>query len=121
MSTVAVLGASSKSSRYSNKVVRMLQEEGHQVIPINPGEEEILGQKVYPDLNSIQGRQIDTLTIYLSPEKLAPLMDDIVRLDPGRVIMNPGTENDYIIAGLESRGVKVVTLCTLVMLRTDQF
>ncbi len=121
MSTVAVLGASPKNTRHSNQAVQMLLDHGHEVIPVNPLEKEICGQKVYPDLRTIRDLQIDTLTVYLSPERLAPLTYDIVKLEPARIIMNPGTEDAAIIQDFKRWGLVVVTACTLEMLRTGQF
>ena len=51
--TVAVVGASADESRASNEVARYLKEHGYRVIPVNPREREVLGERCYPDLCSI--------------------------------------------------------------------
>jgi uncharacterized protein len=50
---VAVVGASPKADRYSNRAVRMLAEHGHTVFPINPNEESIESIPVVPDLGRL--------------------------------------------------------------------
>ncbi|MBU1109044.1 MAG: CoA-binding protein [Candidatus Riflebacteria bacterium] len=117
---VVVLGASANPDRYSNKAVLMLLEYGHEVIPVHPMATEIEGLKVVAKLSQVTGK-IDTLTLYLSPESLTPMQADIIALNPGRVIFNPGTENKPLMQELRQHGLKVVEACTLVLLRTGQF
>src|SRR5271169_7198763 len=92
MENVAVVGASPKVERYSNKAMRMLEEGGHNPIPVAPAREEILGRKVYPSLVAVPDR-IDTVTMYIRPSRQSSVIDDIVRVKPYRIIFNPGTEN----------------------------
>jgi predicted CoA-binding protein len=117
---VAVLGASHKPERYSNKAVRMLVEYGHEVIPVTPGRKVIEDLPVSPDLGSIEG-PVDTLTLYVGPERSAQLQDAILALKPGRVILNPGTESPDLEQALTEAGIPWQHACTLVMLRTGQF
>lgn len=117
---VVVLGASTNPDRYSNKCVKMLLEFGHEVVPVHPVAPEIEGLKVVPKLNQVTGK-VDTLTLYLSPDTLTPMQADIINLNPGRIIFNPGTENPPLMQELRQHGLKVVEACTLVLLRTSQF
>jgi predicted CoA-binding protein len=117
---VAVLGASPKPERYSHQAVALLQAKGHTVFPVNPGSAEILGLKVYARLADIPAT-LDTVTVYLSPERTAALADEIAAARPGRVIFNPGAENPELAAALREHGIEVVEACTLVLLRTEQF
>ena len=117
---VAVLGASHKPERYSNKAVRMLKEYGHDVVPVTPGRAVIEDLPVAPDLGSIEG-PVDTLTLYVGPERSAQLQGDILALRPGRVILNPGTESAALEQALDQAGIPWEHACTLVMLRSGQF
>lgn len=117
---VVVLGASNNPERYSNKAVRMLREHGHAVVPVHPVATEIEGLPVVPRLDQVTGK-VDTLTLYVSPDTLTPMQADIISLNPGRVIFNPGTENPQLMQELRQHGLKVVEACTLVLLRTGQF
>ncbi|MGE4441500.1 MAG: CoA-binding protein [Desulfomicrobium sp.] len=118
--TVAVLGASHKPERYSNQAVRMLKEYGHEVIPVTPGRTVIEDLPVAADLGCIE-RKVDTLTLYVGPERSAQLQDAILALKPGRVILNPGTESPALEQALTEAGIPWEHACTLVMLRTGQF
>ncbi len=120
MEKVAVIGASSKTDRYSNMAISLLKEFGHTVYPINPVEKTILGLKVYKNLDEIRS-SIDTLSIYLNPATLEKELDSIIRLKPKRVIFNPGTESDKLINALDKQGIATVRGCTLVMLKSGQF
>ena len=117
---VAVLGASHKPERYSNQAVRMLKEYGHEVVPVTPGRAVIEDLHVVPDLGGIEGA-IDTLTLYVGPERSAQLQDSILALRPGRVILNPGTESPALEQALTEAGIPWQHACTLVLLRTGQF
>ena len=120
MEKVVVLGASDKPDRYSNMAVKLLMEKGHEVYPVNHIKESILGLKTYKSLADIEG-DIDTLTLYVNPRHLESEVDNIIKLSPGRVIFNPGTESQSAISALETNGIKVIRGCTLVMLKTGQY
>ena len=118
--TVAVLGASNNPERYSNMAVRRLREAGHHVIPVNPAFPAIEGLPVERSLGEIK-EPVDTLTLYVGPQRLAALTDEILRLAPERVIFNPGTESPELAAALDRAGITHLEACTLVMLQTGQF
>jgi uncharacterized protein len=118
--TVAVLGASANPDRYSNIAVRRLREAGHHVIPVNPALEQIEGLPVAKALGDI-AEPIDTLTLYVGPQRLAPLTDEILRLGPQRVIFNPGTESADLATALDRAKIPHLEACTLVLLQTGQF
>jgi predicted CoA-binding protein len=118
--TVVVLGASPKPERYSNQAVRALVEHGHRVIPVHPLLKKIAGVVAVPALSGVKD-PVDTLTLYVGPERGKELLQDMINLGPDRVIMNPGTESDEIEEELNAKGIAVLRACTLVMLRTGQF
>jgi len=64
---------------------------------------------------------VHTLTLYIGPERSRALIEDIVTLNPGRVILNPGTECDELEKVLGANGIAMVRGCTLVMLRSGRF
>jgi uncharacterized protein len=120
MGIVAVVGASEKPERYSNRALRMLLSHGHTAIPVSRLGREILGLTGYASLRAIPG-PLDTVTVYLSPEKQTPVIQDILAVVPRRVIFNPGAENPQAADTLARRGIMVVEACTLVLLTTGQF
>jgi predicted CoA-binding protein len=117
---VAVLGASPKPARYANQCIRLLKQHGYRVTPLHPNFETIEELPVTHSLGAI-GDPVDTLTLYVGAKGLEPMIDDIVRLAPGRVIFNPGTESTDLQQRLDQHGIEWLEACTLVMLKTDQF
>lgn len=118
--TVAVLGASHKPERYSNKVIRVLARYGYDVIPVNPAGGTICDRPVMKHLDEIE-LPVDTLTIYVNARLSSGLREAILRLRPGRVIFNPGTENPELEKTLAGAGIKSVHACTIILLETGQF
>ena len=119
-SRVVVLGASNKAHRYAYKALKMLQEYGHQVIPVHPKLETIDGLVVKHELKHID-HEVDTLTLYIGPQRITPLIEDIVQLSPSRVILNPGTESEELELALMHNDIPFVKDCTLLMLEHGRF
>lgn len=117
---VAILGASDKPDRYSNKAQRLLVQHGHTVVPVHPALKQIEGVDVVPSLDAIQ-EPVDTLTMYVGPAISTGVADKIVALKPGRVIFNPGTENPELQTKLDGSGIPWEEACTLVLLNTGQY
>jgi uncharacterized protein len=117
---VAVIGASNKPERYSYLAVKNLIEKGHKVFPIHPALDEVLGIKVYPSVKDIK-ESIDTITLYISPEASNSITEDIIKINPKRIIFNPGAENRSLLETAKNNGIDVIEACTLVMLKTGSF
>lgn len=117
---VAVLGASPKVERYSNRAIKMLLMKGFRVAPIHPHAKQIEGLPVYQNLDSIPDK-IDTITLYVAGEHLSKLSDEILKAAPRRVIFNPGTENEQLAELLSNNKIEAKNACTLVLLSTGQF
>ena len=118
--TVVVLGASDSLERYSNRAIRLLKSEGYRTIPVHPSLKDIEGLTVIHGLPEIR-EKVDTLTVYLGPDKCVHLVDDIIAMKPGRVILNPGTESETIEDRLLDAEIPIIHACTLVMLGTGRF
>lgn len=117
---VAVLGASIKPERYSNQAVCLLLEHGYRVTPVHPKLEQVEGLQVAHALGEITD-PVDTLSLYVGPERIGPMIEDIVKLKPGRVICNPGTESKELQDRLDAADIPWLEACTLVMLRLGVF
>lgn len=119
-SNVAVLGASTKEDRYSNKAVKMLAEHGHNPIPVHPSGREVHGRQTVKSLGDI-AEKVDTLSMYIGPAISSGAYESIKLLAPRRVVFNPGSENEELSAKLAADGIEVVNACTLVMLQSGLF
>lgn len=114
---VAILGASPKPDRYANKVQRLLMDHGHEVFPVSPSGQEVLGVPGHEKVPT----GMDTVTLYLSPKHLHPVLDELAAAAPKRVIFNPGTESMEAKERLEGEGILCEEACTLVLLGSGQF
>ena len=117
---VAILGASDNEERYAYKAFVMLREHGHEIVPVNPSLPELEGVSVRRSLAEITGR-IDTLTVYLNPQRSRGEIPRILALRPERAILNPGAESEELRTALSEAGIPYLEACTLVLLRTGQF
>lgn len=117
--TVVILGASDKPERYSYRALKMLQDHGHDVLLVSPRLKSIEELIVYPDMKKM--KDVDTITVYVNSTISSSLKDEIIELNPKRVIFNPGSENPELMEALEKANIKVEPACTLVLLSTEQF
>ncbi len=114
-----VLGASTKSHRFSHKAVQRLVANGHEVVAFGLKEGEI--SDVTIDTELVQYEDIHTVTLYLNPTVQEAYYEYILSLQPTRVIFNPGTENPDFSKTLQEKGITCEVACTLVMLASDQY
>ena len=118
MDTV-VLGASPNSERYSNKAVKSLLKHGHKVYPVGIKKGEIEGLSILNDYPVLEN--IDTVTLYLNPEKQNEVKEYIFSLHPRRIIFNPGAENPDLEKEAVAKGIETTEACTLVLLSIGAF
>jgi uncharacterized protein len=76
--TIAVVGLSSKRYRPSHGVSEYLQRAGYRIVPVNPEETEVLGEKSYPDLESVPG-PIDIVDIFRRSEFVPDIVEAAIR------------------------------------------
>ncbi|MBP9214390.1 MAG: CoA-binding protein [Chitinophagaceae bacterium] len=114
-----VLGASDNIERYSNMAVKKLLAHQHPVVAVGRKNTVIDSVDVTKEL--VQEKDIDTVTLYLNPTNQKEYYDYILSLHPKRIIFNPGTENDELIALAKANNIQPIEACTLVMLNTGQY
>lgn len=111
--TIAVVGLSPKPERDSHEVAHYLQEAGYRIIPVNPVADQILGEKVYPDLLSIP-EKIDVVDIFRRSEHVPPIVDQAIEAGAKTVWMQLGVINEEAAAKATAAGLDVVMdRCTL--------
>ena len=77
--TIAVVGLSSDPGRASNSVSKYIQSKGYRIIPVNPNESEVLGEKAYPTLQDVP-QKIDLVNIFRRAEEAGQFVDQAIAL-----------------------------------------
>jgi predicted CoA-binding protein len=105
--TIAVVGLSPKPHRPSHQVARYLLTAGFTVIPVNPGQSEILGCTCYPNLTEIPG-PIDIVNIFRRSEHVVSIVRDAITIRAKVIWMQEGIINREAAAVAEGAGLVVV-------------
>lgn len=105
--SVAVVGLSSKWFRPSNFAAKYLIDHGYEVIPVNPGESEVLGQPCYPSLLDVPTR-VDVVDIFRRTEEVPPLVDQAIEIGARVIWMQIGVIHEEAAAKARAAGLDVV-------------
>lgn len=105
--TIASVGVSSNPMKESYSIVQYLQYQGYRVIPVNPTAEEILGEKSYPDLESVP-EKIDVVQVFRRPEDVPPVVEDAIKVGANVVWMQEGIVNEEAAQKARDAGLQVV-------------
>lgn len=105
--TIAVVGLSADPGRPSQRVARYLQQQGYRIIPVNPREKEILGEKCYPDLCSVP-EEIDVVDIFRAPKAVPRVVAQAIYVSAKAVWMQEGVVHEAAAARAGQAGMAVV-------------
>jgi len=106
-SRIAVVGLSPKPDRPSNDVAHYLMRQGYEIIPVNPGQKEILGRVCYPNLREIPG-SVDVVDIFRRPEYVLPIVEDAIEIGAKYIWMQEGIVNSEAAELAEKHNIPVV-------------
>jgi uncharacterized protein len=104
---IAVVGLSSKQFRPSYGVAEYMQKEGYRIIPVNPHETEVLGEKAYARLEDVP-EHVDIVDIFRRSEFVQPIVDDAIRLGAAAVWMQEGVVDEKSAEKARAAGLAVV-------------
>ena len=108
--TVAVVGCSAKPERASHRVAAYLQRAGYQMIPVNPGLDEVLGERCYPDLLSIPSEvDIDIVDVFRRSEAVPPIADAAITRGVRALWLQLGVSNPEAERRAEEAGLTVIS------------
>ncbi|MBW2107046.1 MAG: CoA-binding protein [Deltaproteobacteria bacterium] len=105
--TIAVVGLSPKPQRDSHQVAKYMQDHGYTIVPVNPGQKEILGQTCYRGLKAIPF-PVDVVNIFRRPDAVPPIVDDAIAIGAKVVWMQLGIANNSAAQKARTAGLKVV-------------
>lgn len=119
MKKTLVIGASTNPERYSFLAANKLLKYGHDIELLGNKSGEIKNHTIRigkPDF-----KDIDTITLYLSPKNQTEYYDYLIGLKPKRIIFNPGTENTELETLAQAKGIETIEACTLVLLSIGEY
>jgi len=105
--TVASFGLSSSNEKESYWIVSYLKEQGYRIIPVNPTATEILGEKVYPNLESIP-EKVDVVQVFRKSEDVPPVVESAIKIGAKVVWMQEGIVNEEAAQKARDAGLQVV-------------
>ena len=113
-----VLGASVKPHRYANKAMLALKNKEHKVFAVGNRAGEAHGISITKEMPT---DDIHTITMYLGAANQKPYYEQILALQPRRIIFNPGAENTELANMAMTKGLIVENACTLVLLSLGKY
>lgn len=105
--TIAVVGLSPKRYRPSYGVAEYMQKAGYRIIPVNPNESELLGERCYPDLESVPDA-IDVVDIFRRSEFVPEIVEAAIRKGAKVIWMQEGVVHEAAARRAETAGLAVV-------------
>ena len=106
-STIAIFGASSRPERPSHGIMRKLQRAGYRVIPVNPNETSVLGEKAYATLDDVPER-VDIVDVFRRPENAPAIAEAAVRAGAKVLWLQSGIVNEEAARIARAGGLTVV-------------
>jgi predicted CoA-binding protein len=104
---IAVVGLSGNADRPAYRVSQFLIDRGYEIIPVNPKESEILGQKAYPNLSAIGGN-IDIVDVFRRSDQTDPTIDEAIKVGAKAIWLQEGVINDVGALRAQAAGLLVV-------------
>ncbi len=115
--TIAVVGLSSNPARASHGVAAYFQQQGFRIIPVNPNETEVLGEKSYPDLQSVP-EKVDLVNVFRRSEHVPGIVDDAIAAGASALWLQQGVTHAEAEERARAAGMRVVSdACMMVMHR----
>jgi uncharacterized protein len=105
--TIAMVGASSDPEKASHGIMRKLQHVGYRVIPVNPKETNVLGERAYASLDEVPDR-IDIVDVFRRSEDTPPIADQAVKVGAKALWLQSGISNEEAAARAKAGGLVVV-------------
>ena len=105
--TIAVVGLSAKRYRPIYGVAEYMQRAGYRIIPVNPHETEVLGEKCYPDIESVP-EPIDIVDIFRRSEFVPEIVEAAIRKGAKAIWMQEGVIHEEAARRAQEAGLEVV-------------
>lgn len=104
---IAIVGLSSKADRPSHGVARSMQGYGYQIVPVNPNEDEVLGENAYADLSRIPGA-IDLVDVFRKSEYVPEIVQACIARRVRALWLQEGVVHEAAARRASNAGIHVV-------------
>ncbi len=104
---IAIVGLSPKEERDSNKVAKYLMEKGYEIVPVNPGQKEILGKDCFKTLTDIPFK-VDLVDLFLNPERVPAVVGQAIEIGAPVLWMQIGVIHNEAAQKARAAGLAVV-------------
>ncbi|HLQ34675.1 MAG TPA: CoA-binding protein [Chloroflexota bacterium] len=105
--TIAVVGLSNDRFRPSYGIARYLQQEGYRIIPVNPHETEVLGERAYASLLDVP-EHVDAVDVFRRLQFVAEVVEQAIRIGAKALWLQPGVGSHAAARRAREGGLKVV-------------
>ena len=105
--TIAVIGLSDNPMRPSYDVSQYMQQHGYRIIPVNPGVQQVLGEKSYASLADIS-EKIDIVNVFRRPAHVPEIVDEVIRLKLPALWLQEGVVHEEAAEKARQAGIYVV-------------
>ena len=110
---IAIVGLSPKDSRDSNRVALYLMGRGYEVVPVNPGQREILGKPCFKSLKDIPFG-VDMANLFLNPSRVPPVVEEAIEIGVRAIWMQLGVVHNESAEKARRAGIQVVmNMCVM--------
>jgi len=107
--TIAVVGLSPNPMRPSNSVARHMQRSGYTIVPVNPGHNEILGEKSYRSLSdAAREHPIDIVDVFRRSEHVGAIVDEAIAVRPKLIWLQLGVVDRDAAVRAEAAGIPFI-------------
>jgi predicted CoA-binding protein len=115
---IAIIGASNDRRKFGNKALRAFRRQGYTVVPVNPHEAMVEGERAYRTVLDYPG-PIDEATLYVHPDVGVTVIDDLAEKKVPAVWLNPGADGPEVVRRAEALGVRPIVACSILGVGED--
>lgn len=112
--TIAIVGLSDNPQKPSHRIAKYLQDAGYRIVPVNPKFDQILGEKAYPDLNSIPF-PVDLVDVFRKQEEINAVVTKALAIKPQAIWLQLGLEYEGARDQLEEQGTRLIENCCMMV------
>ena len=118
MPVIAIIGASRNRQKFGTKALRAFRRQGYTVVPVNPHETEVEGERAYASVLDYPGT-LDEATMYVSPEVGLHVIEELARKGVPAVWFNPGADGPEVVARARALGIRPIVACSILGVGED--